>query len=121
MKYEFAIRKQELGSGRVIFTPVCRKKPISKFLLINPPWERITQVYDKYLLMDVGFEPDLSYEECKEHIHGFQEQLKKSKENDVVCVEFDALEEKDLTFNIKQKRNEQKQRFKSPFQSTATS
>lgn len=113
MKYEFAIRKQELGSGKIIFTPVCRKKPISRFLLINPPWERITKIYENYVLMDIHFEPDLSYDECKEHIHAFQEQLKRSKENDVVCVEFDALEEKDLTFNIKQKKNGKESRFQT--------
>ena len=116
MKYEFAIRKQELGSGKIIFTPVCRKKPISRFLLINPPWERITKIYDKYLLMDLHFDPDLSYQDCQEHIQGFQEQLERDKDNEVVYVEFDTLEEKNLTFNIKHKKNEQKQRFEAPFQ-----
>lgn len=112
MKYEFAIRKQELGSGKIIYTPVCRKKPISRFLLINPPWERITQIYDKYILMDLHFDPDLSYEDCKTHIQGFQNQLSKGKENEVVYVEFDTLEEKDLNFNIKYNKNEEKERIK---------
>src|SRR5688572_10488739 len=92
-KYEFAIKKDVLNSGKVIHTPVCRKK--SRLGKWNPnPWVRIVKIYDEYVLMDLHFIPDLSYEECKEHISGYQGKLLKSVENQVAEVEFHALEEK---------------------------
>lgn len=97
--YEFAIKKEVLNSGKVIYTPVCRKKSYwSK--LFREDWERITKIYDRYFLLDLNFgrnpdeAPSLTYQDCKEHIEGFQESLLKEAERDIKCVEFHTLEEK---------------------------
>ncbi len=91
-RYEFAIKKDSLNSGIIIYTPVCRKKA----KLIPYPWERITKIYDNYILMDLNFVPDLTYEECEEHIHGYQQKLLKLRENDITEVEFHTLEEMNI-------------------------
>ena len=93
--YEFAIKKDVLNSGRTIYTPVCRKKSLWGRIFPNN-WERITRIYDEYLLQELDFVPDLSYKECEEHIAGYQAVLKEAVENDVANVEFHTLEEKEI-------------------------
>lgn len=94
MKYEFAIKKDTLNNGNVIYTPVCRKKNIlDKINIFSSPWERIVKIYDHYCIMDLNFVPNLSYEECKEHIQGYQNHLLKLVENQIAEIEFHTLEE----------------------------
>lgn len=97
--FEFAIKKDVLNSGKVIHTPVCRKKGwagIFGLFLLSQSWQRITKIYDEYLLMELDFIPDLSYKECEEHIAGYQQVLKEQVENQVANVEFHTLEEKEI-------------------------
>lgn len=91
MIYEFAVKKDVLNSGKEILTPVVRKK-VKKWLYTNN-WERITLIYDKYTLIPIDWEPELSYEQCVEHVKGYQEVLKQNIANDIQTVEFHNLEE----------------------------
>lgn len=91
-KYEFAIKKDVLNSGNIIYTPVCRRRPLLNISLFSNPWSRIVNIYGNYLIMELDFIPDLSYEDCKEHISGFQEKLQRIVENEIAQVEFDTLE-----------------------------
>lgn len=97
MKHEFAIKKQVLNSGRVVHTPVYRANSFGRLRILQTPWTRITRQYDKFKLMDLDFDPDLTFEECEEHIEGFKEQLIKNKENQVKFVEYLKLENKKST------------------------
>ena len=95
--YEFAIKKDNLNSNKSIFTPVCRNKSKLEILNIFPnPWNRITKIYNEYILMELDFTPDLSYEECEQHIKGYQEILLQNIENQIATVEFHAFEEKEI-------------------------
>lgn len=97
--YEFAIKKDVLNSGQVIFTPVCRKKNwigVFGLYLIQDPWERITKTYDVYELRDLNFTPDLTYIECEEHIIGYQQVLAEKVKDKIATVEFHTLEEKQI-------------------------
>jgi len=98
--YEFAIKKDVLNSGKTLFTPVCREKKwigIFGLYLISNPWQRITQVYDKYLLTDLEFiTPELTYRECEDHVKGYQEALLQQVANEIATVEFHTLEEKEI-------------------------
>jgi hypothetical protein len=98
-KYEFAIKKDVLNSGKVIYTPVCREKSklgIFGNYLLHRPWQRIVQIYDEFSLLDLHFIPELTYRECELHIKGYQEKLLQTKENEVATVEFHTLEEKEI-------------------------
>lgn len=99
-KYEFAIKKDVLNSGKTIFTPVCREKRRTIFglylMLVPLPWQRIVNIYDEYILMELDFNPELTYKECEEHIAGYQKVLLQKVENEVVTVEFHTLEEKEI-------------------------
>jgi len=92
-KYEFAIRKATLSSGKTTHTPVCRKKTSITNLLIPNPWERIVEVYGEYILMDIPFTPELSYEQCELHISKYQEKLMNEKLEEEETVEFEAVSE----------------------------
>src|ERR1041385_4835654 len=92
-KYEFAIRKTTLSSGKTIYTPVCRKKTsITNFLIPNP-WERIVEVYGQYILMELSFIPDLTYDQCEAHIQKYQEKLQNEKVDEEENVEFESVSE----------------------------
>lgn len=86
---EFAIKKDILKSGAVIYTPVVRHKR----LIFPEQWGRITLIYGRYVVLDLNFEPELSHEQCGEHIINYQNQLRKEQEHLVEQVEFDVLEE----------------------------
>lgn len=91
-KYEFAIKKDILNSGKTLFTPVCRKKSLLGGLMPNP-WQRIVCIYDRYFLMDLDFSPELDYNECEIHVQGYKDALLQQVQDDVASVEFDTLEE----------------------------
>lgn len=91
---EFAIQKKTLNSGEVVHIPVCRRK--SLIPLLSVPWERICRVYDNYILLDLDFEPNLSYEECEEHIRCYKQKLLGLVENQVSEIEFSDLERVDV-------------------------
>lgn len=96
-KFEFAIKKDILKSGKVIHTPVCRKKSkLGRFNIFSTPWNRIVEIYGEYSLMEIDFVPELSYKHCEEHIYGYQQVLLKKNENEVSTVEFHMLEEKEI-------------------------
>lgn len=88
MKHEFAIKKDTLRSGKVFYTPVYRR------IGWATSWTRITRIYDEYLLMDLDFNPDITFAECEEHIAGYKKKLDKSKENEIKFVEYHKLENK---------------------------
>jgi len=92
-KYEFAIRTALLSSGKSTHTPVCRKKTSITNLLIPNPWDRIVEVYGEYILMDLPFVPDLTYEECELHIKKYQEKLIKEKIDEEEEVQFESVSE----------------------------
>lgn len=96
--YEFAIQKETLANGSILCTPVCRKRPkfLGRLEVFANPWERITKIYDTYILMDLPFAPKLTYVECEEHIREYKAILQKQSETDVVQVEYHSLEEKEL-------------------------
>lgn len=87
---EFAVRKHILKSGKVVHTPVARTKRIS--LWFPDVWTRITLVEGRYKLLDLDFEPDLTYEQCSEHIINYQNQLRRDRENEVETIEYHLLE-----------------------------
>lgn len=95
MNYEFAIKKDVLKSGKVIFTPVCREKSRLPLIFVNK-WNRIVKIYEKYQIQDLDFNPDLTYKECEEHILGYQEVLRQMVQNDVLTVEFHTLEQREI-------------------------
>lgn len=95
--YEFAIKKDILVSGKVIHTPVCRKKSkLGRFNIFPNSWNRITKIEERYTLLDLDWNPELSYKECEERIHGYQQVLLKKTENEVSTVEFHVLEEQEI-------------------------
>jgi hypothetical protein len=91
MIYEFAIKKEILNSGKEIFSPIVRKK--TKKWLYSNNWERISCIYGKYTLIPLDWDPELSYEQCLEHIKGYQEKLKQDISREIQTVEFHNLEE----------------------------
>ncbi len=93
IKYEFAIQKKKLNSGKEILIPVCRRKSLSKFILLSNQWCRIICIYGIYKLMELDFDPELTHEECQQHINGYKEYLSKSVENNVSTIEVDNIEE----------------------------
>lgn len=93
--YEFAIKKDTLNSGKIIYTPICRKKTSIWKRFNHYPWERITKIYNEYILLDIQFTPDLSYEECEQHIQAYQSKLKQSVAHEVALEELHVLEVKE--------------------------
>jgi hypothetical protein len=94
--YEFAIKKDVLNSGKTIHTPVCRLRSRWGINLFNNKWERITNIYNEFILMELDFTPELSYKDCEIHIKAYQEALTKKIENQLQTVEFHDLEEKEI-------------------------
>lgn len=95
VSYEFAIKKDILNSGKVIYTPVCRKKSNIWKRFNQYPWERICKIYNEYILLDLQFTPDLTYEECEQHIQAYQDKLKQSVAHHVAVEELHVLETQD--------------------------
>lgn len=93
MKHEFAVKKNTLHSGRVIFTPVYRTASRMNTIM-RTPWTRIIKIYDRFQLQDVDFEPNLTFDECEQHIAGYKAELEKLVEQKVTVTEFLKLEEK---------------------------
>jgi hypothetical protein len=93
--YEFAIKRDTLNSGKIIYTPVCRRRANIWKRFNHYPWERITKIYNEYILLDLTFVPDLSYEECEQHIRAYQKKLENSVAHHVASEEFHLLEEKE--------------------------
>lgn len=93
-KYEFAIKRETLNSGKEILIPVCRIK--NKIPFIENRWSRIVEIYGVYQLQELDFQPELTHDECKNHILGYQSVLSKQKENEVAEVEYDTLEVKEI-------------------------
>lgn len=92
MTYEFAVKKEILNNGRELFTPVVRKKK----RWVSENWSRITCIYGKYSLVGIDWEPELTYDECVEHIEGYKEALKQQIAHNIQTVEFHNLEETEL-------------------------
>lgn len=85
--YEFAIQKTELNNGKINYTPVTRIK--SKF--ITNPWVRIACIYGIYLIMDLDFDPELTLQQCEEHIQGYKDSLQKARANQIKNIELTQL------------------------------
>lgn len=90
-EYEFAVKTQTLASGKLVLMPVCRIK--SRFKISSNPWERIVKIYDKYMTMELHFEPELSLQDCHEHIKGFQDQLKEIISNKIVITSITPVDQ----------------------------
>lgn len=94
MIYEFAIKKDILNSGKELFTPVVRQKQKKWWgKIYDNPWERIVCYMGVYFTLELPWFPELTYEQCLEHIKGYQEKLKQDVANDIQTVEFHNLEE----------------------------
>lgn len=89
MVFEFAIRKEILKSGKVRYTPVVRRK--RRFF--QESWNRIVNLYGKYVLLELDFDPELTHEQCAEHLINYQRQLKEEQGHLVDIIEYDQLEE----------------------------
>jgi hypothetical protein len=87
--YEFAIKKHTLNSGKVVLIPVCRKK--SKIKLFPESWQRITMIYGKATVLDLNFDPELTYKDCEEHILAYKEVLSKQVEHHVAATEYTEI------------------------------
>lgn len=94
--YEYAIQKEVLNSGKEIFTPVVRRKKRWKWgwLGYEEGWQRIVRQYDRWVLLELDWDPELTYEQCQEHIDGYHKTLIDSVANEVNKVELHKLEEK---------------------------
>lgn len=86
--YEYAIEKKVLNNGKEMYTPLVRRK--SKFLPI--PWERICCIYGVYMTMNLDFHPELTQEECVEHIKAYQQRVENSMATNVKHIEYIDLE-----------------------------
>lgn len=98
MKYEFAIKKETLNSGKIVYTPVCRVKTTLSFLgeLFSNPWMRIVKAYDKYFLLDLHFNPDLTEIDCINHIEGYKKVIDESVASITSITDFQNLEFKEV-------------------------
>lgn len=88
-KYQFAIKHDVLKSGKEILTPVVRYK--NRFF--KGMWYRIVKVYDRYVMMDIDFIPNLTREECQEHIEGFKKEQLLLEQHKIEQTNFIGLEE----------------------------
>ena len=84
--YEFSIKKETLGSGITNHIPVVRTT--NSFPFVQNKWERITKVYDTFVVLDLHFEPQLTLEEALEHIAGYKEILKNQAEIEIKKTEY---------------------------------
>lgn len=81
--YKFVIRKIILNNGKELYTPmVCLRHG-----LLQNNWERITCIYNKYIIQELDFEPNLTYMECQQHIEGFKQQLVEANQSNVKHIE----------------------------------
>jgi hypothetical protein len=94
--YEFAIQKNVLNSGKIIYTPVCRVKSLFGNKIFPRRWERITKIYDNYILLDLDFMPELTFCQCQEHISAYKQILRRKVEKYVDQVDYHELEEEDI-------------------------
>lgn len=89
--YEFSIKMEVSVSGKQNFTPVCREKSIfGKYL--SSKWLRIVKIYNTYAIIEIDFEPELSFAECEEHIRGYKKQLEEQRSAEIAKVEFYSLQ-----------------------------
>lgn len=91
-KYEFAIQKTIKKNKMEILTPVVREKR----RLLPPPWNRIVIVYGRAILMELDFEPELTYDQCLEHIEAYKNVLREQVATNIQAVEFHNLEEQSV-------------------------
>jgi hypothetical protein len=87
--WEFTVKKTVLHSGREVLTPMARQKC---WFLPNQ-WCRISCLYGIYTLMDLDFTPQLTYDECVAHIHGYQQVLQNNVANTVKYEEYHEFTE----------------------------
>ena len=88
-KYEFAIKKDTLKNGDIIYTPVVRKKGWSQ------PWNRITRVENSLMLQDIDWDAGLTFQECERRIEEYKEMLAERDGRYIQTTEFHKLEEKE--------------------------
>lgn len=88
-QYEYAIKHEVLNSGTEIFIPVVRPKQ----KVFKSSWSRITKVYDRYLIMDLDFNTNLTHEECEEHIAGHKEEVRVMNQNKIKKTSIIGIEE----------------------------
>lgn len=89
MTYQFAIKVIELKNGDTTFIPVVRRKGG----LIRPHgyWQRIVKVYDRYELIDIDFTPQLTNNECIEHLYGYKQQFLNNEANQINKVSINVV------------------------------
>lgn len=89
---EGRVHKETFGDGRIIYTPQVRE---TKFLggFFNP-WKQIVKIYDEYIEYHFPGQHNLTFEDCEEHIKGYQEQFRKEflERNSKVTVQKIDLE-----------------------------
>lgn len=78
----FAIRKDQLKSGKVKLTPVVKKEGLLGH------WIPIVKVNNTYQALDIYNTFDYTEKDCVEFIEGFQEQLRQEKGHLVTATSY---------------------------------
>ena len=86
--FQFGIQKQTQNNGKEIFIPVAREYR----RLFPMRWNRIIKLYNTYVLQELDFDPQLTHEQCVEHINGFKEVLRTKVENNILTTEVETIE-----------------------------
>lgn len=82
-EYQFAIKKERLGDGRVKLTPVVKLPGLFS------SWVTITKDFNRYRPIDIGTEHEFTAEECKEYISGFKDQLMRDSANKILEISYE--------------------------------
>lgn len=80
-EFTFAVRTVVLNNGKTIFIPMVRS------IFAYRQWMRIVCIYDRFVLQDLDFDVNLTYNDCLAHIEGYKQQLIKNCENCVHTTE----------------------------------
>lgn len=76
----FAIQKIVKGGQEKLI-------PMMRIPGLLSPWRPIVKVYDQYLVMDYEHPKGLSQDQCMQHIQGYQKQLQKEAEQQIMLRE----------------------------------
>lgn len=93
MKYQFAVKKEVLNSGKELFTPCVRTVKKVFFRNVYSNWDRVTKIYDRFTTLELDFYPELTFEECKDHLTEYKKVLQKNIENNLKEETYLDLEE----------------------------
>lgn len=95
-RFEFAVKKEVLKGGEVIFTPLFREKSKWK-ILSGSGWTQIVKLYDEYILLDHPGQHNLTFETCIEHIEGYKQKLLLQQNGQLTELEILQIHEHDAS------------------------